>query len=67
MNHDQNERPSAEELLASSLIPLTPLEPNETEEILGYVLIDPKIQERVRQFLSLTSSQRKRIGGRLGY
>lgn len=42
LNHDQNRRPSAEELLASDLLPPARLEDNELQEMLRHVLANPQ-------------------------
>lgn len=42
LNHDQNKRPTAEELLASDLLPPAPLEDNELQEMLRHVLANPQ-------------------------
>lgn len=42
LNHDQSKRPTAEELLASDLLPPARLEDNELQEILRHVLANPQ-------------------------
>lgn len=42
LNHDQNKRPTAEELLASDLLPPARLEDNELQEMLRHVLANPQ-------------------------
>lgn len=42
LNHDQNKRPTAEELLASDLMPPQRLEDNELQEVLRHVLANPQ-------------------------
>lgn len=42
LNHDQNKRPTAEELLASDLMPPQQLEDNELQEVLRHVLANPQ-------------------------
>lgn len=42
LNHDQTKRPTAEELLASDLLPPARLEDNELQEILRHVLANPQ-------------------------
>lgn len=42
LNHDQSKRPTAEELLASDLLPPARLEDNELHEMLRHVLANPQ-------------------------
>lgn len=42
LNHDQNRRPTAEELLSSDLLPPARLEDNELQEMLRHVLANPQ-------------------------
>lgn len=42
LNHDQNKRPTAEELLASDFLPPARLEDNELQEMLRHVLANPQ-------------------------
>lgn len=42
LNHDQNERPTAEELLSSNHLPPAPLEEGELKEMLRQVLENPQ-------------------------
>lgn len=42
LNHDRNKRPTAEELLASDLLPPAPLEDNELQEMMRHVLANPQ-------------------------
>lgn len=42
MDHNQFKRPTAEELLASDLLPPAPLEDNELQEMLRHVLANPQ-------------------------